>query len=141
MQPRRTRHRRPPAAEVTSETPIWCPACQEEHLASAFNKESRRYGGLHGVCREVQRRARQTQEGKAITVVRNKRRWEDPGYRDRSTEWQRQRRLRIGATHDLTRARRRLQAIVHGWKKRGCVDCGYDDIRGNDPDHLDPTKK
>lgn len=25
---------------------------------------------------------------------------------------------------------------MRDWKKRGCVDCGYDDIRAIDPDHL-----
>ena len=34
------RRKRPPAAEVTPETPIWCPWCEEEHPASAFNKEA-----------------------------------------------------------------------------------------------------
>ena len=67
--------------------------------------------------------------------------WEDPGYRERSKERQRRRRLQLGATHDLTRARKRLQAIVEEWKEQGCVDCGYDAIRVIDPDHLDPTDK
>ena len=33
MQPNPTRRRRPPAPDITPETPIWCPACQVEHPA------------------------------------------------------------------------------------------------------------
>ncbi len=136
-----TRRRRPPAAEVTPETPIWCPACQSEHPASAFNKESRRYSGLSGICREAQARQRQTPQGRAKTRRTNRRRWEKPEYREKSLEWQRARRSRNGATADLRRARARLQAIVDEWKRQGCVDCGYDDIRAIDPDHLDALTK
>lgn len=141
MSEKRKRHRRPPAAEVTPETLVWCPACEEEHPAKAFNKESRKFSGLHGVCREAQARARQTPEGKAKTAERNRRRWANEEYRDKSKEWQRQHRERHGAAAILGKSRARLQAIVVQWKKQGCVDCGYSDVRAIDPDHLDPTQK
>lgn len=131
----RTRRMRPPASEIRPDTPIWCPACESEHPASAFNRESRRYSGLHGVCREAQRRKRQTPEGRAATAARNKRRWEDSEYRGKSREWSRARRERLGSTHDLKRARARLSAVVAEWKSTGCVDCGYSDVRAIDPDH------
>jgi protein-arginine kinase activator protein McsA len=111
------------------------------HPASAFNRESRRFSGLAGVCREAQARARQTPEGRAATARRNKKRWADPEYRAKSLEWHRARRKRLGATVDLQRARRRLQDIVDSWKRQGCVDCGYDDVRAIDPDHLDSGTK
>ena len=136
-----TRRRRPAAAEVTPETPIWCPSCQREHPASAFNKESRRYSGLSGICREAQARQRNTAQGRAKTRRTNQRRWEQPEYRAKSLQWQHARRGRNGATADLRRARARLQAIVDEWKRQGCVDCGYDDIRAIDPDHLDALTK
>jgi hypothetical protein len=139
-QPRK-RRRRPPAAEVTPQTPIWCPACQEEHPAADFNKDARRYSGLAGICRKAQAAARRTPEGRAATATRNRRRWEDPKYRAKSLEWQRRRRVRNGATADLRRARLRLQAIVDEWKRQGCIDCGYGDIRAIDPDHLDSGTK
>jgi hypothetical protein len=135
------RRRRPPAAEVTPQTPIWCPACQEEHLASAFNKDRRRFSGLSVICRRAQAEARKTPEAKAATQERNKRRWADPEYRSKSLKDQRARRERLGATVDLRRARTRLQRIVEEWKQQGCVDCGYDDIRAIDPDHLDNATK
>lgn len=31
--------------------------------------------------------------------------------------------------------------IVDDWKRQGCVDCGYSDIRAIDPDHMDPATK
>lgn len=139
--PPRRRHRRPPADAITPDTPIWCPACQEEHPASDFNKESRRYSGLAGICRTAQATARRTPEGRAATAARNRRRWDDPQYRAKSLEWQRQRRERNGANADLRRARLRLQRIVDEWKAQGCIDCGYDDIRAIDPDHLDSGTK
>lgn len=135
------RRRRPPAAEITADTPIWCPACQAEHPSTAFNKESRRFSGLAGVCREAQATARQTAEGRAATRRRNKRRWGDPEYRDKSLEWQRARRRRQGANIDLQRARRRLQAIVDERKRQGCVDCGYGVVPAIDPDHVDSGTK
>lgn len=135
------RHRRPPASEIAPDTPIWCPACQDDHPASAFNKESRRYSGLHGICREAQARKRRTPEGKAKTRERNRRRWANSEYREASKEWQRARRRRIGASTDLKRARARLQDIVDDWKAQGCVDCGYEDIRAIEPDHVDPSHK
>jgi hypothetical protein len=135
------RHRRPPAAEVTPETPIWCPACQQDHPATAFNKESRRFSGLAGICRDAQARARMTPDGRAATARRNKKRWADPDYRAKSLQWQRARRERQGATVDLRKARTRLRGIVDEWKRRGCIDCGYDDIRAIDPDHLDGNAK
>ncbi len=136
MQSKPIRRRRPHASAITPDTPIWCPACQDEHSASAFNVESRRYSGLSGICREAQRRVRKTEEGKAATARRGKRRWADPAYRMQSAYWRRERVARRGANYDLKRSRERLQAIVRDWKKRGCVDCGYDDIRAIDPDHL-----
>jgi hypothetical protein len=138
---KRKRHRRPPAAEVTPETPIWCPACECEHPARAFNKESRKFSGLHGVCREAQARARQTPEGKARTAERNRRRWASEEYREKALRWQRDRRARNGSTADLKKARARLQAIVRDWKRQGCVDCGYADVRAIEPDHLRPEEK
>lgn len=138
---KRKRRRRPPAAAVTPDTLIWCPACEQEHPAKAFNTESRKYSGLHGICREAQARARQTPEGKAKTAERNRRRWADEEYRSKSKEWQRQHRERHGATAILGKSRARLQAIVVEWKEQGCVDCGYSDVRAIDPDHLDPTQK
>ena len=69
------------------------------------------------------------------TKRRNQHRWANADYRAKSKQWQRQRRKVVGAA-DLARARRRLQAIVDDWKSQGCVDCGYDDIRAIDPDHL-----
>lgn len=141
LQSKRIRRRRPPASAITPDTPIWCPACRAEHPASAFNGESRRYSGLSGICREAQRRARKTVEGKAATARRSKRRWADPVYRMQSAYWRRERVARRGANYDLKRSRERLQAIVRDWKKRGCVDCGYDDIRAIDPDHIEDSEK
>ena len=141
MQSNPGRHKRPPESVITPETPIWCPACQEEHPASRFNRESRKYSGLSGTCREGQRLARQTAEGKAATARRNKRRWAIAANRAWSLEYHRERRRVLGATYDLTRSRARLQALVMAWKKQGCADCGYDDIRAIEPDHqLDAVK-
>ena len=139
-QPRK-RHRRPPASEITPETPIWCPACEEYHPAAAFNKESRRFSGLSGICREAQAHKRKEPGQQAKARARNQRRWADPAYRARSQAWQRVRRQRIGATKDLQRARSRLRRIVDDWKRSGCIDCGYDDIRAIDPDHVNPAEK
>jgi hypothetical protein len=74
-------------------------------------------------------------------MKRNKKRWANPEYRSKSLDWQRARRQRQGASVDLQRARRRLQDIVDDWKRQGCVDCGYDDIRAIDPDHVDSDMK
>jgi len=71
----------------------------------------------------------------------NQQRWADPTYRAKSLEWQRQRRKRLGATFDLQRARRRLQRIVDEWKRTGCIDCGYGDIRAIDPDNRNDGSK
>lgn len=71
----------------------------------------------------------------AATRRRNQRRWADSAYRERSKAWQRERRARLGSTRDLQRSRARLQRIVDEWKARGCVDCGFGDIRAIDPDH------
>jgi hypothetical protein len=133
----RKRRRRPPASEITPETPIWCPACQCEHPASAFNRETRRFSGRSGICREAQAAARKTPKALASTKRRNKKRWADPDYRAKALEHQRRRRRERGASADLQRARRRLQRIVDEWKRQGCIDCGYDDIRAIDPDHRD----
>lgn len=136
LQSKPRRHRRPPASDITPDTPIWCPACQEVHRASAFNRESRKYSGLFGICREAQRRARKTVGGKAATARRNQRRWALPEYRAAALEHQRERRRTLGATYDLTRSRARLQAVVMAWKKQGCADCDYDDARAIEPDHM-----
>ena len=132
---------RPPADLVTPDTPIWCPACQREHPASAFNKETRKFSGLSGICREAQAAKRRSPEGKEATAKRNQVRWSNPEYRAKSLQWQRNRRERFGATRDLRRARRRLLRIVNEWKQQGCIDCGYEDIRAIDPDHLDGETK
>lgn len=117
------------------------PKCQEGRAASAFNREGRKYSGLHGICREAQRRARQTAEGKAATARRNKRRWALAEYRVWALDYQRKRRRVLGATYDLKRSRARLQTLVMAWKKQGCADCGYDDIRAIEPDHMDDAVK
>ena len=130
------RHRRPAAEFVTAATPLWCPGCQRERPASDFNREARKFSGRAGRCRECQAAWRKTAAGVAATQLRNQRRWSDPAYRSKSREWQRNRRKRLGATHDLRRARRRLKQIVDDWKVEGCADCGVEDIRLIDPDHV-----
>jgi hypothetical protein len=135
------RRRRPPAEDVQPNTPIWCPWCAAEHPASAFNKETRRFSGLAGICRVAMAEKRATPSEKAKTAARNQRRWADPEYRAASLEWQRARRLQRGANADLKRARMRLQRIVDDWKVQGCIDCGYQDIRAIDPDHRDAEAK
>lgn len=141
MQSKPIRHRRPHASAIEPDTPIWCPACRAEHPSSAFNRESRKFSGLTGICREAQRLARQTPEGRVAAARRNQRRWADPGYRVQSAAWRRARVARLGATYDLQRSRRRLQAIVTAWKKQGCADCGYDDVRAIEPDHRADAEK
>jgi hypothetical protein len=141
LQSKPVRHRRPPTSAITPGTPIRCPACQEEHPASAFNGESRRYSGLSGICRVAQQRARKTVKGKAATARRNKRRWALAEYRVWSLEYHRERRRVLGATHDLKRSRARLQAVVTAWKMQGCADCGYDDARAIEPDHKPDAMK
>lgn len=133
------RHKRPLAAEVTPETPIWCPACAEEHPAAEFNKESRRFSGLATICREAQRKKRMEPEEQVKIKARNRRRWANPVYRERSLAASAERR-RTKGTEDLRRARARLAAIVDVWKATGCVDCGYKDIRAIDPDHVSGVK-
>lgn len=130
----RQRHRRPPADAITPETPIWCPACQVEHPAADFNRETRRFSGLSGICRVAQAAARQTPEGRAATRERNQRRWAREDYRERSLVSARARR-KVKGKNDLKRARARLLRIVDEWKLQGCVDCGYADIRAIEPDH------
>lgn len=131
---------RPAAAEIEPDTPIWCPWCGAEHPSSAFNKESRRFSGLSGICREAQAEKRQLPAEQVKTQARNQRRWANPNYRERTLEAARQRRVVVG-TGDLKKSRARLQAIIDEWKLRGCIDCGYTDIRAIDPDHLDPAEK
>ena len=133
------RYRRPHASEVTPTTPIWCPACEAKHPASDFNRESRRFSGLAGICREAQRKKRQEPLEQEKNRARNKRRWADPEYRRRSLAASAARRKKLG-TADLRRARQRLTAIVDRWKRQGCVDCGYADIRAIDPDHVSGEK-
>ncbi len=131
---------RPPAGEITPQTLIWCPRCEEEHLASAFNKETRRYSGLSGICRQAQAAKRKLPEERERNQARNRRRWADPTYRERSITESRVRRTLKGQD-DLRRARRRLQRVVDEWKLQGCVDCRYGDIRAIDPDHLVSAEK
>lgn len=135
------RHRRPPASDITPQTLIWCPACEKYQPAAAFNRESRRFSGLSGICREAQARKREDPAEQAMNRARNQRRWANPEYRAKSKEWQRRRRERVGAMRDLRRARARLQGIVDDWKASGCVDCGCVDIRVIDPDHRRPSDK
>lgn len=136
----RKRHRRPPAAEITPATPIWCPACAECHPASAFNRESRRFSGLAVICRVAQARKRQLPEERTRNAERNRRRWANPEYRRKSLEATKNRR-KVKGPDDLRRARARLQRIVDDWKRQGCVDCGYEDIRAIDPDHVEVGSK
>lgn len=131
---------RPPAAEIEPDTLIWCPWCEVDHPASAFNKESRRFSGLSGICREAQAQKRQLPQEQVKNQARNQRRWANPDYRERSLDAARQRRVVVG-TADLKKSRARLQAIIDKWKVGGCVDCGYTDVRAIDPDHLDPAEK
>lgn len=138
--PPRRRHRRPPADQITPKTPIWCPACQEEHPAADFNKETRRFSGLAVSCRKAQAAARRTPEGREKGRQQHLRRWANEDYRAKSLAKSRRRRKEKGR-EDLRRARARLQRIVDEWKKQGCMDCGYDDIRAIDPDHLDGNTK
>lgn len=133
-EPSRKRRRRPPADEIQPHTPIWCPACQDEHPAADFNRESRRFSGLSGICRNAQAIIRQTPKARAATKERNKRRWARDDYRERSLASAKARR-KVKGKEDLKRARARLQRIVDDWKSQGCVDCGYTDIRAIDPDH------
>ena len=136
----RRRHARPPATEITPDTPIWCPACARTHPAAAFNRESRRFSGLATVCREAQAAKRKTPEGRAKTKTRNRRRWANPTYRE-STLAAAKARRKVKGKEDLRKARARLQAIDDEWKAGGCVDCGYRDIRAIDPDHVDGAAK
>lgn len=140
MEPKKRRHRRPPAADITPDTPIWCPWHEEEHPASAFNKEARRFSGLAGICREAMKEKRQLPREREKTRQRNKRRWANPEYRERTLAAAARRR-KVKGQDDLRRARRRLQDIVDEWKAGGCADCGYSDIRAIDPDHIDPATK
>lgn len=112
---RKQRHRRPPAAEITPDMPIWCPACLRTHPAAAFNRESHRFSGLATICREAQAAQRKTPEGRARTEARNRRRWTNPTYREESLAAARARR-KVKGKEDLRRARARLQAIVDEWK-------------------------
>ncbi|MDN4159978.1 hypothetical protein [Nocardioides abyssi] len=128
------RYRRPPAAEITPDTPIWCPACQMFQPAIDFNNESRRYSGLATRCRKAQAAARQTAEAREQTRAQNKRRWANPEYRERGLEAARARR-RVKGQDDLRKSRARLRTAVDEWKLQGCIDCGYRDIRAIEPDH------
>jgi hypothetical protein len=134
------RHRRPPATDITPTTPIWCPWCATEHPSSAFNKESRRFSGLAGICREAMAEKRKLPEEQEKTWRHNKKRWADADYRSRSLAAAAERRKTKGLS-DVKRARARLQRIVDEWKQQGCIDCGYVDIRAIDPDHIDEATK
>ncbi|WP_416875288.1 hypothetical protein [Kitasatospora sp. SC0581] len=133
--------RRPPAAEITPETPIWCPACRDHHPAADFPRNASRPSGLQSECKQaVRARAARPEAREAANRARRKK-WERPEVRAAALERQRARRAKLGAGHDLRRSRARLQAVVAEWKSGGCVDCGYADVRALDPDHLDPTQK
>jgi hypothetical protein len=135
------RHRRPSAAEITPETPIWCPSCQRYQPASDFNRESGRSSGLSTRCREAQAAHRSRPDVRQAERARRRKRYrEDPEVRARVAEASRQWRLVNGAAQ-LVRSRARLQDIVDQWKATGCVDCGCGDIRAIDPDHLDSGTK
>lgn len=82
-----------------------------------------------------------TAEGKAATARRNRRRWALVEYRAWSLEYHRERRRIRGTTYDLKRSRARLQALVTAWKKQGCADCGYHDVRAIEPDHTPDAVK
>ena len=47
----------------------------------------------------------------------------------------------LGATYELSRSRARLQALVIAWKEQGCIDCGYNDVRAIEPDHMPDAVK
>lgn len=134
------RRRRPPADSITPTTPIWCPWCSAEHPASAFNKETRRFSGLAGICRDAMAAKRKLPQEQEKIRRHNKKRWENPDYRRRTLAAAAERRKTKGLS-DLKKSRARLQRIVDEWKRQGCVDCGYSDIRAIDPDHLDETTK
>lgn len=140
MPERMRRYMRPASADITPDTPIWCPWHTEFHAASAFNRERRRFSGLAGICRLAMAEQRQTPAGRNKARRRNQARWSDPEYRERALRAAAARR-RIKGKEDLRRSRARLQRIVDDWKARGCVDCGYPDVRAIDPDHRDPTSK
>ena len=137
---KRKRYRRPPAHEVQSATPIWCPGCEAMRVAADFGIERRRFSGLKTRCRECEAAARQTPEGREKTRRYNKKRWSNPEYREKALVASKVRRQAKGQD-DLRRARARLQEIVDAWKAEGCIDCGYADIRAIDPDHRDATEK
>lgn len=134
------RRKRPPAAEIEPDTPIWCPWCASDHPARDFNRESRRFSGLAGICRRAQAEKRQLPAVREKTRVRNQRRWANPDYRAMSSEASRKRR-QVKGPDDLRRSRARLQRVVDEWKQQGCVDCGYGDTRAIDPDHLAGVEK
>ena len=134
------RRRRPAEADITPSTPIWCPWCEADHPASAFNRETRRYSGLSGICRDAQAEKRQLPKEKERNALKNKKRWQDPEYRAHVREASKRWYARVG-TEDLRKARARLRRLVDDWKRRGCADCGYADIRAIDPDHTDPDDK
>lgn len=80
-------------------------------------------------------------EAVAKSGERNKRRWADPEYRQKTSQWRKDLASRRGATYQLKKSRARLQAIVIEWKQQGCTDCGYSDVRAMEPDHVDPREK
>lgn len=139
--PRSRAPRRPPAAEISPATPIWCPACQEVHPAAEFPKNSSKPSGLQGECKRAVRARARTAEARDAANRARRERWNDPEVRAVARERQRARRAKLGAGHDLTRSRARLRAVVTEWKSTGCVDCGYSDVRALDPDHRDPVEK
>lgn len=139
---RRQRRRRPPASAITPETPIWCPACVRK--STRRGPSTRNLAGSAG-SRDSAERLKppsvRLQRGRRKLPVSTRPGGADPQYKAKSLKWQQGRRQRLGATHDLRRVRRRLQAIVDEWKHQGCIDCGVADIRAIDPDHLDGSLK
>lgn len=132
---------RPPASQVRPDTPIWCRHCRVTHPAIEFAKNASKFSGLATYCKAATRERARTPEGRVAASKRAQRRWESVEYQEKSRAWQQARRTRLGANHDLKRARARLKSIVDAWKASGCVDCGYSDVRALDPDHLDPATK
>lgn len=133
--------RRPSAAEITPDTPIWCPACQDFQAAAEFPRNASKRSGLQGECRRAVRERAASPGAREAANRARREKWKQPEVRAVALERQRDRRKRLGSGHDLSRSRARLQSVVTEWKAGGCVDCGYADVRALDPDHLVPAQK
>ncbi|MFD7903123.1 hypothetical protein ACFV4G_12845 [Kitasatospora sp. NPDC059747] len=106
-----------------------------------FPKNASKASGLQSECKRVVRDRARTEAARASANRARREKWEQPEVRARALDRQRARRARLGAGHDLSRSRARLQSVVVEWKSSGCVDCGYADVRALDPDHVDPAQK